>query len=84
MGEPMLGTKVNSKAAPDEIPAQFLENSKVDYGDFAPIHECTLRADGVSLCCGDRCAIEYRECDCGDMVQFAYEASLEPIEQEVL
>ena len=72
--------------APDEIPAQILAASDAligDLGEHAPQHECTLRADGVSLCCGDRCAIENRECDCGNMDQFAYEAALETAAEKV-
>lgn len=71
---------------PDEIPAEILAASDAligDLGEHAPQHECTLRADGVSLCCGDRCAIEYRECDCGNMQQFAYEAALETAAEKV-
>lgn len=72
--------------APDEIPAETIAASEAligDLGEHAPQHECTLRADGVSLCCGDRCAIENRECDCGNMDQFAYEAALETAAEKV-
>lgn len=72
--------------APDEIPTETIAASEAligDLGEHAPQHECTLRADGVSLCCGDRCAIENRECDCGNMDQFAYEAALETAAEKV-
>ena len=51
--------------------------NRYDEANLVPSHECELRADGVSLCHGDQCAIEGRECDCGNLEGMRAEAAQE-------